>query len=240
MDNNVNVSNNKNSLKINIKSIIKAISLVLIVMFFFPLFSISCQGKTVKFSAAKLTTGYSFQGQKLLDGNIICSLLIIIPIAVLVSTFVIKKFKILNLVSGISGLINIIILLAIIRKAEAETALLEFKLCFGFYLSFLLNLILIALAVCVQLGIIHKVPILQIIELPDAVPRVCSQCGAILKADFLFCGECGKKYEEVAITSEPEVSIKHCPNCGAEMEKNAKFCAFCGFNIKEDASGEKM
>ena len=49
--------------------------------------------------------------------------------------------------------------------------------------------------------------------------RTCSNCGAPLDNDALFCTECGTKVE---------IPRNVCPNCGAGVEDGQAFCTECG------------
>ena len=50
----------------------------------------------------------------------------------------------------------------------------------------------------------------------------CSNCGAQLDDDALFCTECGTK-------QEPQKNT--CPHCGAEIDDDSIFCAECGTKL---------
>ena len=50
------------------------------------------------------------------------------------------------------------------------------------------------------------------------VPRLCSECGAELSEDDLFCGRCGA----------PVRKVTRCPSCGAEAQEGDRFCRKCG------------
>lgn len=52
--------------------------------------------------------------------------------------------------------------------------------------------------------------------------RTCSNCGAPLDNDALFCTECGTKAAPIGM---------QCPNCGAGVENNSAFCPECGTPI---------
>ena len=52
--------------------------------------------------------------------------------------------------------------------------------------------------------------------------RTCSNCGAPLEDDALFCSECGTKVG-------PQKKI--CPHCGAEIDDDSIFCAECGAKL---------
>ena len=49
--------------------------------------------------------------------------------------------------------------------------------------------------------------------------RTCSNCGAPLDNDALFCTECGTKAAPIGM---------QCPNCGAVIENHSAFCPECG------------
>lgn len=63
--------------------------------------------------------------------------------------------------------------------------------------------------------------------------RRCSNCGAPLDADAVFCGKCGAKNEIIApepVIEEPVAAPepKKCVQCGAVLEDGAMFCGVCG------------
>ncbi|NLY49181.1 MAG: zinc-ribbon domain-containing protein [Clostridiales bacterium] len=213
---------------INIGILIKIVTLLLVIMFFVPLFAVSCSGQIFEFSAARLTTGYSYQGDKLVEPHPVCILLIILPVAVFAASFLIKNSKLLSLLSGASGIINIIMLASIISNAKNEAArnYMEFETRVGFYLSLLLNLVLIGLAVIEFAGITGKTPLLQDSGGAAASSRICTQCGTPLKAGDIFCGQCGNKYEEVTYTA-----ARFCTNCGNQLKEGENFCTNCGCRI---------
>jgi RNA polymerase subunit RPABC4/transcription elongation factor Spt4 len=217
----------------NVKNIFKVASLILMVMFFVPLFTVSCEAKEFSFSAARLTTGYSYHGEELVKPYVICSLLFILPLVFFIACYIIKNKTLLNLVGGISGIINIILLVSIITKAksEAESDMFHVDIKFGFYLSFIINLILAGIAICELLGISSKIPLLRDCIDTNSIPtntvsKICAQCGTILKSNYDFCGECGTKYEEVIIKKN-----RFCTNCGNEVESGYNFCNICGSKI---------
>lgn len=219
--------------KISIITVIKVITLLLMVMFFVPLFTVSCNGREYKISAARMASGYSDMiSRPIITGpNIICGMLLVIPIFVFLASIVIRKIRSLNLFSIISGLINIIILIVIIVKAQKHTEAgnMELNIGVGFYLSLLLNLILVVISVCVLTGLAGKIPILKNIDTSDTLIRICSQCGHRLRADDIFCSKCGTKYGE---TNNYISYTKFCTNCGKELGEEDNFCTNCGCKVE--------
>lgn len=59
--------------------------------------------------------------------------------------------------------------------------------------------------------------------------KCCESCGATLKAEDVFCSQCGAQVEEDDF-SDAE-GIKHCQNCGAEHSEDQKFCGKCGTKL---------
>lgn len=73
----------------------------------------------------------------------------------------------------------------------------------------------------------------------------CIKCGAKLKEDAKFCGECGAKQGETCPKCGAAVAtgakfcgecgeslIKKCANCGADVKAGAKFCGECGNKVE--------
>lgn len=59
----------------------------------------------------------------------------------------------------------------------------------------------------------------------NALGRKCSNCGASLADDAVFCAECGTKNE---IVVAPVSSGRTCSECGAPLDGDAIFCSKCG------------
>jgi len=213
---------------INIKIILKVVTLLLMVMFFVPLFTVSCQGHKFDFSAARLSMGYTYNGREIVKPYIVCGLLLIIPVVVFVISIIIKNNRILGLISTVSGLIDITLLIIIIQKAKskAEDNFLYLNVGFGFYLNLLLNLVLIILSIFIIIGESQKIPILNSYS---TAPRVCPNCGSYLEPGDIYCGECGTKYEmSVNVYSQK----RFCTNCGKELGAGDSYCTNCGNKVE--------
>ena len=79
--------------KIEIAPIIKVIAIVLSILFFFPLFTVSCQGTEIEFSGLSATFGKTistFGSNEKIEGNIIAIFLFLIPV-ILFAIFQFKK-----------------------------------------------------------------------------------------------------------------------------------------------------
>ena len=62
----------------------------------------------------------------------------------------------------------------------------------------------------------------------------CSNCGARLKDNAKFCGECGKSVTEVQPLLRSVSVVMFCSNCSAQLRINALFCDRCGYSAKDD------
>ena len=72
--------------KINIRNIIKLISIILVIMFFVPTFMVSCSGQNINISAAQVMSGVSVQSfgekQQISEPSPVLILLLLIPVAI--------------------------------------------------------------------------------------------------------------------------------------------------------------
>lgn len=59
----------------------------------------------------------------------------------------------------------------------------------------------------------------------------CSNCGADIPPDSVFCRECGAKVEIH--------KILFCRECGAKLPENSNFCSECGAKTKIDFPTEE-
>jgi len=148
--------------KVKISTIIKIIAIGLCILFFLPLFSVSCTGMKLSFNGLDATLGktISMYGSKeKIDGNFLAIFLLLIP-AALFSAFQFKQKisfvagKLFKISTGLSvlGLIGFIILTFTVNN-YAEQNLATASFTFWYYLSILLYLIAGAISIgCVLSG----------------------------------------------------------------------------------------
>lgn len=136
-------------------SIVKLITVVLMIMFFFPLCTVSCSGQTVDVNGVKATFGMDVLGQHI-DGNLFCGLLFLIPCLILV-IFCIKKMSIdyKHLLTLIGGIISAIILFVFKSKITnlAQEAYSEAKFTGCYYGEVIGNILLIILSLMGYMGL---------------------------------------------------------------------------------------
>jgi hypothetical protein len=54
------------------------------------------------------------------------------------------------------------------------------------------------------------------------MPKKCSNCGTLNKANSKFCKKCGNRLDE----------IRKCPQCGNSLDADSEFCQQCGAQIR--------
>jgi len=64
----------------------------------------------------------------------------------------------------------------------------------------------------------------------------CTNCGASIAENALFCPVCGAKQE---IESVPAPAEKRCPVCGAVLEPDSVFCESCGARLTPDEPADE-
>lgn len=74
--------------------------------------------------------------------------------------------------------------------------------------------------------------------------KTCDKCGAQVKANAKFCGECGQRFGKVCVKCGHALAknarfcaecgakqVKVCAKCGAELKPSTKFCGECGEKV---------
>lgn len=58
--------------------------------------------------------------------------------------------------------------------------------------------------------------------------KICPKCGCVSPKTDVFCGKCGRKFEE---ENGEEYAPEFCPNCGAKLAPGETECANCHHTI---------
>ena len=127
---------------------IKAVTLILMIMFFFPLCTVSCGSNTKEINGVEATFGLEVLGEHI-DGNILCGLLFLLPLVILITLLIKKQVtKSIALFVGVIGLFNGVFLLIFRSRVIklAEEALATVKFAGGYYAEIICNIILIVFA----------------------------------------------------------------------------------------------
>lgn len=129
-------------------SITKLISVILMVMFFFPLCTVSCGDNTVEVNGIKATFGMDVLGEHI-DGNMLCGLLFLIPCIILI-VFLMKRIvtEYMAFLTMAGAFVDIIILIVLKNKITnlAEEAFLTVEFTGWYYGQVICNVLLVVLA----------------------------------------------------------------------------------------------
>lgn len=131
-----------------IRSIMKVVAVVLMVMFFFPVCTVSCGSYTMDISASTVTFGVEVMGQRQ-EGNILFGLLFLIPALILIVLFIKNMAVQYGASLAAAGALADVIFLLVFRSRVTQVAEESFgmaKLTAGYYVILLLNILLIPLA----------------------------------------------------------------------------------------------
>ncbi|MCI5621988.1 MAG: zinc ribbon domain-containing protein [Lachnospiraceae bacterium] len=235
---------------LNAKNVIRLVGILLIILFFVPSFLVSCtySGDDVtsyKLSTFKMLTGVTIEGEQFLKPAIGAIIFLLLPVAILVITFL-KKYlsnMIMSIVITACSAVDFIAWLVLSSKVKAGAAEIycESKPMFGFVLNLLLLLVVLAGGILSLLQIIDldkcfmEPGYLSAAKKPtafgangaaqSATPVVCNSCGAVIPAGNKFCNSCGAPAPEAGPTPAAETV---CANCGAVIPAGNKFCNSCG------------
>lgn len=61
--------------------------------------------------------------------------------------------------------------------------------------------------------------------------KICSNCGAEVALNGLFCQSCGSKMDDTIIDDEEQTSGGKCPKCNSDIKAGAAFCEACGTKL---------
>ncbi|MCR4896123.1 MAG: zinc ribbon domain-containing protein [Lachnospiraceae bacterium] len=219
-----------------IKLVTRIVSLVLIIGFFIPCFTVSCASQSRDVTAIGATFGYGTKDTTISDPKFILLFLLIIPIAVLI---VVARKTISEMASSIAtgamGFADFLLLMGFKSGTEKFAAsyhcTVETK--FGFVLNVIMSLALIgASAVSLYFLMTGKNPALP---MKPAGGWTCAKCGSVNLAEYKFCTKCGS--EAPAQNSVPD-GVCICGKCGANNPADNLFCVGCGNKLKETTSTE--
>jgi len=138
--------------RIKVATVIKVVAVTLCILFFLPMFSVSCQGAKISFNGWASAFGKTFQGEKI-EGNFMAFFLLLIPAALFIAFQFKKNLQFINgklflISTGISamGLIGFIAYAMGVNSAVAEQAgeiggLLTPDFTFWYYLSIILYIV---------------------------------------------------------------------------------------------------
>lgn len=230
----------------SMRKYIKILVIVVIALFFFPMFTVSCSGMGISedVSAFRASIGYNWDENTTISNPApILEILLVIPCLML--TFCLLKEinnKLVYIICSTLSLVEMIgymIFKGVVKKFSNENGC-AFKVLFLYYLNLLL---LIAIMVISVAGIVQKNSISGVISNKSIRPKqkidegwVCPDCGIHYTMDSVFCGQCGKSYEDaksesMVVQVEEDSPKQFCQSCGSPIDADTIFCGKCGYKI---------
>ena len=126
--------------------VLKFLVILAEICFFLPICAVSCGSQSISLNGIKLSFGVDVLEHHV-DGNLICLLLMILPIIMAALLFIkkLQKMRFNEIATGLMSVINLIILLVLHHKVIkiAEENLLEVQFKLGYYLAFLSYVLLL-------------------------------------------------------------------------------------------------
>lgn len=236
----------RNNFTINLKTIIRTLSLVCVVLVFCPAFLVSCSGQSASVSAWDVTKGISVLGTKASSFNPLFLLTLLLPLGIFSVFFLRKRRKTIALIIMICSVVDMLLWLYFRSqvKEAAYKANCDFESKFGFTLTVICLILIMISSALVLLNILSfnknilnvlpsdggeriKAWVDERVNLPQKQSGFCHNCGGPINRGNQFCPKCGQP----VITTDPddyEDDGLFCPDCGAENEEGSAFCSDCG------------
>lgn len=243
------------------RKIIRIISIIAIIFFFIPAFTVSCSGQDISVSAAHVLVGYEIQDYgQIADPNIAAILFLLFPVVMLVVTFIkALDLHVSYIVETAVSIINFIAWIIFRSKVAsfASENMCEFKSGIAFYIDLLLMLVSAGLSIAIIANRLadeedsyddyyepRRIPSRTGNSRMQATTRAprsssggastweCPECGNIVDGRGRFCPECGATRPEQRAPRQMQAAAQqYCPECGKPLAAGARFCAGCGTQI---------
>lgn len=208
------------------KWVVKRIAVVLIVLFFFPLCTVSCGGYSRNINGLQLTFGIE-DGGDLVHGNLLCIVLLLIPIFIF-AVFSIRQiegmWKKYICVLAVSA-VHLIMLAVCFKgvKSAAEEYGAEARFTIWYFLT-VLGVLLTGGISAIAIMKLQGIPGIQNRGIQNSLERVQNIRNRIVE-------------RKEPITNTEEIRICHA--CGRILESNMNFCPGCGTAYKDPLAGRK-
>lgn len=219
------------------RKIIKVLSVIAIIFFFIPAFTVSCGAQNdISVSAVHAAVGYSSSNYgQITEPTLFPLLLLLMPIIILTIACMKKwKSKIVAAVEILLALVNIgmWVFFRMAVHVVAEENYCSDRVTFGYYVDILLMVTVILFSGAVLLGIVvDKDGEMQTKALTNenmVSMWKCPQCGKMEYTTSRFCGKCGTEKPQSIENNEK----RYCPSCGKPLSPDSRFCMSCGAQIQ--------
>lgn len=222
------MENGKSALSfLTMKNIGRILGVILVVCFFVPSFAVSCSGYEVNMSTSDLTFGKSYQGQTVTEARPICILFLLLPVAIIVISFLKKQLDEHKtaLIGMICAAVDLVLwIVAIIRvKNVAKENMCEASAKAGFVFSIIFLILLLAINIAIYLKKISEDT--EITDLVNIIKRMAQPSNP--QQTQIPQGTTDQS------TTQNTAQSAVCASCGAPLRAGAKFCSKCGTKVEE-------
>ena len=216
---------------ISVKKVLRFLSFVCLVMLFCPSFLVSCSGQPMNINVFVGIAGIDYEGSKIVQGNPLLVLCILLPVVVLFLLFVSKSadHKTAGIIAGCSAL-DMFTWFVFRSRVEdiARSSYCTFQSTTWYYVNILALLLMIGLSV---MSIMRKAQL--DIPLGTLLSGVTGGMAAGAAPDRMS-GSAGQFISGTEIKMlKPENIIGYCPKCGTPVGKGNRFCMNCGAGVPE-------
>lgn len=218
-----------------VKKVLRALSLVCIILVFCPSFLVSCSGETMKVNVMTAVGGVEAYGEKVVEPHPVMLLCLLIPAVVLVLLFI-KKFtdkKTATIILGGTA-VDLVIWFAFRSSVKnlAEENNFEFKTT-GWYVLNVIVLILIVVltALVVASKMQMDADLVSAFTGGGAQNMLHQMSSAVTQA-------AGNAASSIGNRTKKEDAIGFCSKCGSPIAYGCKFCTSCGTPVPESMIAE--
>lgn len=218
-----------------VKKVLRALSLVCIILVFCPSFLVSCSGETMKVNVMTAIGGVEAYGEKVVDPHPVMLLCLLIPAAVLVLLFI-KKFTDKKTAAIILGgtAVDLVIWFAFRSSVKnlAEENNFEFKTTGWYVLNIIVLILIIVLtALVVASKMQMDADLVSALTGGGAQNMLHQMSSAVTQA-------AGNAASSIGNRTKKEDTIGFCSKCGSPIAYGCKFCTSCGTPVPESMIAE--
>lgn len=218
--------------KLDVRRILKILSVIVTILFFFPSFVVSCSGQNMEISALTAVKGIEYYGETIVEPKYIILLGLLLPVVSFVSLFM-KKLtgKMAGIVVFGCAAVDLIIWFIFRSNAKkiAEESMCKFKITGWYVVNVIVLLIILILSAMIIMKIIKMetdiIAIFSSRETRDAISKISD---AVSQMSDTVTQMAGNVVSNVTNKTDPKDVMGYCSKCGKPIVYGCKFCTSCG------------
>lgn len=223
---------------INARNIIRALSLILVCMFFVPTFLVSCSDQEVTLSAGQIMKGIEFQGEKIVQAYPVMIFYLLLPVSLFIIWCIRSGIqeKVQSIYTILASGIDTVIWFVLSARVEEEAKrnYCTFETTGWFWVNIFLLIAVLIFGVCLCSNTLKTdTPLFQAHNQIPAVPPagkttwICPQCRKENMLSEKFCISCGARKAEEAqkLSAESEDDGKTIAINNGEKNEGAMECS---------------